>query len=52
MFDTFNMGIGFVLLVPPAQAKQALKWFAGQDVAAYVIGEVVPGEAQVLGLPN
>lgn len=51
MFNTFNMGIGFVLLVPPEQAEQAINWFKSQDVAAYTIGEVIDGAGGVVGIP-
>jgi phosphoribosylformylglycinamidine cyclo-ligase len=43
MFNTFNMGIGFVVLVPPDQANQTIQWFADQGVSAWAIGEVIPG---------
>jgi phosphoribosylformylglycinamidine cyclo-ligase len=43
MFNTFNMGIGFVLIVPPAQAEQSRSWFEAQGIAAYIIGEVIEG---------
>ncbi|HEY9845352.1 MAG TPA: AIR synthase-related protein, partial [Candidatus Caenarcaniphilales bacterium] len=52
MFSTFNMGIGFVVLVSPGHVEQALRWFIGQDIAAYNIGEVVKGEGLVIGLPD
>jgi phosphoribosylformylglycinamidine cyclo-ligase len=52
MFDTFNMGIGFLLIVPSAQAQQTLSWFAQRNLAAYEIGEVVPGNQTTLGLPS
>jgi phosphoribosylformylglycinamidine cyclo-ligase len=52
MFDTFNMGIGFLLIVPPPQAQQTVSWFAQHDLAAYEIGEVVPGNQTTLGLPG
>ncbi|MDP8964291.1 MAG: phosphoribosylformylglycinamidine cyclo-ligase [Cyanobacteriota bacterium] len=51
MFNTFNMGIGFVLLVPSAQAEQALSWFESQGIAAYKIGEVIEGTGEVVGIP-
>jgi phosphoribosylformylglycinamidine cyclo-ligase len=51
MFNTFNMGIGFVLLVPPEQAEQAINWFKSQDIAAYTIGEVIDGAGGVVGIP-
>ena len=52
MFNTFNMGIGFVLLVPPHQAEQAIAWFNSQKITAYAIGEVVSGSGSLLGLPK
>ncbi|NET31101.1 MAG: phosphoribosylformylglycinamidine cyclo-ligase [Cyanothece sp. SIO1E1] len=52
MFRTFNMGIGFVLLVPPTQADSAIHWFESQGVAAYAIGEVIPGSGELLGSPE
>jgi len=48
MFETFNMGIGFVLLVPPHQAKETLRWFRSRHLAAYQIGEVIAGDGQLL----
>ena len=48
MFNTFNMGIGFVIVVPaPAQAL-ALKLLPG----AIAIGEIVQGDGEVLGLED
>ncbi len=52
LFDTFNMGIGFVVLVPPEQAQSTLNWFDSQNIAAYQIGEVVPGTGGLIGLPE
>lgn len=52
MFDTFNMGIGFMLLVPPDQVNQAISWFESHDMSAYAIGQVIAGEGGVVGLPN
>lgn len=46
MFNTFNMGVGFVLVVPSAEAEQALQLLP----QAFDIGEVVAGDGQVLGL--
>jgi phosphoribosylformylglycinamidine cyclo-ligase len=47
MFNTFNMGIGFVLLVPPNQADQTIQWFQSQEMAAWAIGEVVEGTGEL-----
>lgn len=52
MFNTFNMGIGFVLLIPPHQTDTALRWFADQNIAAFAIGEVIPGTGNLIGLPE
>lgn len=51
MYNTFNMGIGFVLLVPPHQAEQTINFFQSQDVSAVVIGEVINGSGTLTGLP-
>ncbi len=50
MFETFNMGIGFVLLVPPAQASQICHWFEQQGIAADQIGTVVAGQGELIDL--
>lgn len=52
MFNTFNMGIGFVLIIPPHQAEQTLSWLKSQDIEAYQIGEVIEGIGEVIGIPN
>lgn len=52
MFNTFNMGIGFVLLVPPEQADKTIAWFESQDIAAYAIGEAIAGTGNLLGVPE
>ncbi len=52
LFNTFNMGIGYVLLVPPSQAEVAMSWFQGRGLGAYVIGEVVSGDQGLLGIPH
>ncbi len=50
MFNTFNMGIGFVLLVPVHHTEQTLGWFESQNIPAYQIGEVVTGDGSLTGL--
>ncbi len=47
MYNTFNMGIGMVLAVNPADADKAVKAAAEAGVEAYVIGEVQEGEKGV-----
>lgn len=51
MFNTFNMGVGFVVIVPPDQAEAACKQFTHEGIDAFVIGEVVAGEGKLLGVP-
>jgi phosphoribosylformylglycinamidine cyclo-ligase len=52
MFNTFNMGIGFVLLVPPEEATQTINWFAARNISAYAIGKVIEGTGKLVGLPS
>ncbi|MBD2000484.1 phosphoribosylformylglycinamidine cyclo-ligase [Oculatella sp. FACHB-28] len=47
MFNTFNMGIGFVLLVPPAQVEQTIQWFKAENLPAWAIGEVIEGNGEL-----
>ncbi len=42
MYRTFNMGIGFVLVVGPDRAQMALSFFQKRKLPAYDIGHVVP----------
>ncbi|OUL35456.1 phosphoribosylformylglycinamidine cyclo-ligase [Nostoc sp. T09] len=50
MYNTFNMGIGFVLLVPPTHVEQAITYFQSQDIPAFAIGEVITGSNSLVGL--
>ncbi|MCC0176536.1 phosphoribosylformylglycinamidine cyclo-ligase [Waterburya agarophytonicola K14] len=43
MFNTFNMGIGFVIIIPSSQADAALEWFKNKDLSASQIGTVTSG---------
>ena len=43
MLETFNMGVGFVLLVPPDQAYTTIRYFQSQNLPAYAIGQVIEG---------
>lgn len=52
MFNTFNMGIGFVVIVPPAQTDAAIAHFQSQEMGAYAIGEVVDGDGTISGIPG
>ena len=44
MYNTFNMGIGMVLAIDPAQADKTLSLLKTQGEKAWVIGEVISGE--------
>lgn len=49
MFRTFNLGVGYVLVIPPEAENQVRSLLP----EAFPIGEVVaanPGESRVLGL--
>ena len=44
MFATFNMGIGFVMIVPPGTEAESIALVGDGGHAATVIGRVVPGD--------
>ena len=44
MFNTFNMGIGFAIVLPSEQAEAALNWFKSQNITASQIGRVTSGD--------
>ena len=48
MFNTFNMGIGFVLLLDRREVEQTIKWFESQGIAAFEIGEVIEGNGELI----
>ncbi|MBW4623587.1 MAG: phosphoribosylformylglycinamidine cyclo-ligase [Cyanosarcina radialis HA8281-LM2] len=52
MFNTFNMGIGFVLLVASDRAQKTLDWFNDRGLKADVIGEAIAGSGELIGLPE
>ena len=52
MFNTFNMGVGFVVIVPPEMSGAACAFFEQAGIAAFDIGEVVTGSGELLGLPT
>ena len=43
MLETFNMGVGFVVLVSPDQAETTIRYFQSQNLPAYAIGQVIEG---------
>ena len=50
MFNTFNMGVGMVVMVAPDDATSAIEFFKSQDIESYRIGEVIAGAGDVVGL--
>ena len=47
MYNTYNMGIGMIIAVDPADAETALALLAEAGETAYVVGETVEGETGV-----
>lgn len=47
MYNTYNMGIGMVIAVDPADTDKALALLAEAGETAYIIGETVEGETGV-----
>jgi phosphoribosylformylglycinamidine cyclo-ligase len=50
MFNTFNMGIGFVVIVPASELDSSLEFFQAQGTAAWAIGTVI-GEPDGVIMP-
>ncbi len=48
MFNTFNMGVGMVVIVSPDTADAALAALKGAGVEAYALGQVVSGADKIL----
>ena len=44
MERTFNMGVGMVAVVPPADVDRTLALLTARHVPAWVLGELVPGD--------
>ncbi len=42
MRETFNLGIGYVVILPPNQVTRAQEVWAGLGMESYIIGEVTP----------
>jgi phosphoribosylformylglycinamidine cyclo-ligase len=45
IFNTFNMGIGMVIAVDRDEADSILKYLNRENEEAYIIGEIIKGEA-------
>ncbi|MBX6377034.1 MAG: phosphoribosylformylglycinamidine cyclo-ligase [Clostridia bacterium] len=48
MRRTFNLGVGFVCVVPAEAADRAIAHLAAQGEQAFLVGEVAPGERGVV----
>ena len=47
MFRTFNMGVGFVIIVAPETLPQAIDRLTSHGLTTWVIGEITPGPRAV-----
>ena len=47
MFNTFNMGVGMILIVPSDAAGKALDILKDSGEDAYVIGEIVSSPEKI-----
>jgi phosphoribosylformylglycinamidine cyclo-ligase len=50
MYNTFNMGIGFVVIVSPERADETCQFLIQQGIQANQIGAVTPGNGELVGL--
>ncbi|MGL4738329.1 MAG: phosphoribosylformylglycinamidine cyclo-ligase [Cellulosilyticaceae bacterium] len=48
LYNTFNMGMGMMIVVDPSNAKALIAALAEVDEAAYQIGEIVAGDQGVI----
>ena len=48
MYNTFNMGIGMAVIVPENEVEKAINLLKEAGEEAYLIGEVVPGNKEVI----
>ena len=48
MFNTFNMGVGMVAVVAPADAEKAIEVLKNQGIDAYRLGELVQSDEGVI----
>ncbi len=48
MWEVFNMGLGFIVIVPSEQAEAVLQFLESQGERAYRVGEIINGTGRVL----
>lgn len=48
MYNTYNMGLGMILAVDPADADKTIKAVEAAGEKAYVVGEVISGNKEVI----
>ena len=48
MFNTYNMGVGMSIVVPAAQADEALEILTANGETAYVIGKIIESDEKVI----
>jgi len=48
MFNTFNMGIGFIIVVSKTDVEKSLSLIKKQNLKAFVIGTIVKGKREVV----
>lgn len=48
MYNTFNMGIGMCVIVPENEVEKAINLLKEAGEEAYLIGEVVPGNKEII----
>ncbi|MDZ4723682.1 MAG: phosphoribosylformylglycinamidine cyclo-ligase [candidate division Zixibacteria bacterium] len=46
-YSAFNMGIGYIIVLPASQKESVMKALADMGETAYVIGEIQPGDGRV-----
>jgi phosphoribosylformylglycinamidine cyclo-ligase len=52
MFNTFNMGIGYVVIVPTTAVSDAIAFFQSHQISANAIGTVIAGDRSLVGMPT
>ncbi len=50
MWETFNMGIGYVVIVSSLESESTINMFNAAGINAYQIGEVIEGVGEIVGL--